>query len=133
MPEISAADVKDLRQRTGLPMMDCKKALHEAQGDVDKGRRSLAQGGRQIDGEAGRPGHHLRPHRRLSGAGRRRRRNGRPALRKRPVASNEHFVQLANDLARQLAAGPGADSPEALLAQPSPSKTARRCSSSSMT
>ncbi len=38
------------------------------------------------------------------------------------MASNEHFVQLANDLARQLAAGPGADSPEALLAQPSPGK-----------
>jgi elongation factor Ts len=41
-----------------------------------------------------------------------------------PVASNEQFVQLANDLARQLATGPGADSPEALLGQPSPSKAA---------
>ena len=33
-------------------------------------------------------------------------------------------MQLANDLAQQLAAGPGAASPEALLAQPSPSKAA---------
>jgi elongation factor Ts len=41
-----------------------------------------------------------------------------------PVASNDQFVQLANDLAQQLATGPGADSPDALLAQPSPSKTA---------
>jgi elongation factor Ts len=41
-----------------------------------------------------------------------------------PVASNEHFVQLANDLAQQLAEGAGAASPEALLAQPSPSKAA---------
>ena len=41
-----------------------------------------------------------------------------------PVAANEQFVQLANDLAQQLATGPGADSPEALLAQPSPSKAA---------
>ena len=40
------------------------------------------------------------------------------------MASNEHFLQLANDLAQQLATGPGAESPEALLAQPSPSKTA---------
>ncbi len=39
-----------------------------------------------------------------------------------PVAANEEFVQLANDLAQQLATGPGAATPEALLAQPSPSK-----------
>jgi elongation factor Ts len=36
MPEISAADVKALRDRTGAGMMDCKKALTEAGGDVDK-------------------------------------------------------------------------------------------------
>ena len=41
-----------------------------------------------------------------------------------PVANNEHFVQLANDLAAQLATGPGAAAPEALLTQPSPSKAA---------
>jgi elongation factor Ts len=34
--EISARDVKALRERTGAGMMDCKKALTEAQGDVDK-------------------------------------------------------------------------------------------------
>jgi elongation factor Ts len=34
--EISAQDVKALRERTGAGMMDCKKALTEAQGDVDK-------------------------------------------------------------------------------------------------
>jgi elongation factor Ts len=34
--EISAAEVKALRDRTGAGMMDCKKALTEAQGDVDK-------------------------------------------------------------------------------------------------
>jgi elongation factor Ts len=32
--EISAQDVKALRERTGAGMMDCKKALTEAQGDV---------------------------------------------------------------------------------------------------
>ena len=41
-----------------------------------------------------------------------------------PVATNDQFVLLANDLAQQLATGPGAGSPDALLAQPSPSKTA---------
>jgi elongation factor Ts len=34
--EISAQDVKALRERTGAGMMDCKKALTEAQGDIDK-------------------------------------------------------------------------------------------------
>ena len=34
--EISAKDVKALRERTGAGMMDCKKALTEAQGDIDK-------------------------------------------------------------------------------------------------
>ena len=32
----SAADVKALRERTGAGMMDCKKALVEAEGDVDQ-------------------------------------------------------------------------------------------------
>ncbi len=36
MPEISAKDVKALRDRTGAGMMDCKKALTDADGDVDK-------------------------------------------------------------------------------------------------
>src|SRR5438105_9764381 len=34
--EISARDVKALRDRTGAGMMDCKKALTEAGGDVGK-------------------------------------------------------------------------------------------------
>jgi elongation factor Ts len=34
--EIGAKDVKALRERTGAGMMDCKKALTEAQGDIDK-------------------------------------------------------------------------------------------------
>ena len=33
---ITAADVKALRERTGAGMMDCKKALAEADGDVEK-------------------------------------------------------------------------------------------------
>jgi elongation factor Ts len=34
--EISAKEVKALRERTGAGMMDCKKALTEAHGDVEK-------------------------------------------------------------------------------------------------
>jgi elongation factor Ts len=36
MPEISAAQVKELRRRTGAGMMDCKNALVEARGDMEK-------------------------------------------------------------------------------------------------
>ena len=35
MPAITAAAVKSLRERTGLPMMDCKKALSECDGDEE--------------------------------------------------------------------------------------------------
>jgi elongation factor Ts len=36
LAEIRAADVKALRDRTGAGMMDCKKALTESAGDVDR-------------------------------------------------------------------------------------------------
>lgn len=36
MANITAADVKKLREQTGAGMMDCKKALTEADGDFDK-------------------------------------------------------------------------------------------------
>src|SRR3954466_7236548 len=36
MAEITAALVKELRQRTGAGMMDCKNALTETDGDIDK-------------------------------------------------------------------------------------------------
>src|SRR6266545_6135396 len=33
---ISAAQVKELREKTGAPMMDCKQALSEAKGDIEQ-------------------------------------------------------------------------------------------------
>ena len=36
MTTITASMVKELRERTGLGMMDCKKALLEADGVIDK-------------------------------------------------------------------------------------------------
>ena len=38
---ISAAMVKELRERTGLGMMDCKRALTEAGGDMEKAIEEL--------------------------------------------------------------------------------------------
>ena len=36
MWNITAKLVKDLRDKTGAGMMDCKKALNETEGNVDK-------------------------------------------------------------------------------------------------
>ena len=38
MANISAAMVKQLREKTGAGMMDCKKALSEVNGDIEKSR-----------------------------------------------------------------------------------------------
>jgi elongation factor Ts len=45
---ISAADVKKLRDMTGAGMMDCKKALSEADGDFDKAVELLRKKGQKV-------------------------------------------------------------------------------------
>ncbi|HIK11481.1 MAG TPA: translation elongation factor Ts [Oscillatoriaceae cyanobacterium M33_DOE_052] len=45
MAEISAKAVKELREKTGAGMMDCKKALQENGGDVSKATEWLRQKG----------------------------------------------------------------------------------------
>lgn len=57
MADISAADVKALREQTGAAMMDCKKALVEADGDIEKAIEALrvrgqAQAAKRGDREA---------------------------------------------------------------------------------
>jgi len=52
MAEITAALVKQLRDRTGAGMMECKKALTEAGGDLEKGidvlrKHGIAQAGKK--------------------------------------------------------------------------------------
>ncbi|MCF7927893.1 MAG: translation elongation factor Ts [Spirochaetales bacterium] len=41
--EIKAQDVKKLREKTGAGMLDCKKALQEADGDFDKAAKHLKE------------------------------------------------------------------------------------------
>ncbi|MBN1436049.1 MAG: translation elongation factor Ts [Sedimentisphaerales bacterium] len=48
MAEITASMVKDLRERTGQPMMDCKKALGETGGDVEKAIELLRKKGMAV-------------------------------------------------------------------------------------
>jgi len=45
MAEITASAVKELRERTGLGMMECKKALVEATGDIDLAIENLRKSG----------------------------------------------------------------------------------------
>jgi len=122
MAEITAAAVNELRKRTGLPLMDCKKALNQANGDQEGAIRWLRENGIQIQ----------------SNRGDRETAFGRFGIfasvdqtagaivefkcESDPVAKTVEFIQLANDLAKQLALGPGAATAEELLAQKSPSK-----------
>ena len=122
MAEISAAAVKQLREETGLPLMDCKKALSECQGDKQEAIRWLRERGAKVMG--GRAGRETTFGRFGLFA-----RLDQPAgalvelkCESDPVAKNEEFIQLANDLAGQLALGKAATTAEELLTQPSPSK-----------
>lgn len=52
MGEISAKSVKDLRDKTGAGMMDCKRAMADANGDIEKAiellrERGLAKAGKR--------------------------------------------------------------------------------------
>jgi len=48
MAKITAAEVNKLRQATGAGMMDCKKALVEAEGDFDKAIEVLRKKGQKV-------------------------------------------------------------------------------------
>jgi elongation factor Ts len=119
---VSAADVKALREKTGLPLMDCKKALIESNSDVEAAVQFLRERGAKLNRErAGRPtefGRFGLYFNQDPGVG------AMVELKceSAPVTVNEDFIALANDLAEQLATGPGADSIDDLLSQPSPGK-----------
>ena len=122
MAGITAAAVKALRDKTGLPMMDCKNALKETEGDeaaaIDVLRKKGLKTMEKRSGRAtsfGRMGVYAD----LS--------DGVGAMvelkcESAPVAAHEEFIGLANDLARQLAKGPAVQTADELLDQPSPSQ-----------
>ncbi|MEX0612937.1 MAG: translation elongation factor Ts [Pirellulales bacterium] len=122
MADITAASVMKLRDETGLPMMECKKALQEAGGDFELAKKKLRETGKKFMGtrqdrstEEGRIAIYssLKP-----GVGA----MIELQVESAPVAKNEAVVQLANDLAGQLATGPGAKTPDELWKQPAPSR-----------
>jgi elongation factor Ts len=122
MPEITAAAVKALREKTGLPMMDCKRALTEADGDPEAAIEALRKAGKKTMEKRG--GRETSAGRIAMVAGLDPGIGALVELRceSAPVANNEEFTALARDLAQQLAFGPGATTPEQLLAQSSPGK-----------
>ncbi|MDR2756408.1 MAG: translation elongation factor Ts [Planctomycetaceae bacterium] len=120
--DISASQVKAFRDKTGLPMMDCKRALVEANGDEEKALEILRKAGAKT----------------MAGRTDRETESGRIAIftdtkqqvsamvellcESAPVSNTEEFIVLVNGLAEQLATGPGAQTPDELLAQPFPGK-----------
>ncbi len=119
MAEITAAAVMALREKTGLPMMECKKALHECGGNTDQAVEWLRKQGIKTQS--------MRADRETS--------CGRLAVyadpakgvgtiiefkcESPPVAGSQDFKDLANDIAKTLALGPGAANAADLLAQKS--------------
>jgi elongation factor Ts len=122
MAEITAAAVKALREKTGLPMMDCKKALTDAAGDMELAIVKLREAGAKVaekrSGRATTAGR-ISVFSDIAG-----KIGAMVDLRceSAPVSNNEEFVQLAENLVTQLAKGPSAATPDELLAQPSPGK-----------
>jgi elongation factor Ts len=117
MSQISPAAVKALRDRTNAPMMECKVALTEASGDMDKAieliRKKFAgiqakRGDRET--AEGRIAVHIDPAQKVGALVEFR-------CESAPVAKNEHFIQLAEDLARQVVQK-SPKTVEELLAQP---------------
>jgi elongation factor Ts len=121
MAEITATLVRQLREETSLPMMDCKQALTEAGGDKEAAKDILRKKGLKI--QEGRGGRETSFGRFGIYAGLDKKTGAIVELKceSAPVAGSADFIQLANDMARQLATGPGAKTADELLAQPSPS------------
>ncbi len=122
MAGITAAAVKALRDKTGLPMMDCKNALKETEGDevaaIDVLRKKGLKTMEKRSGRAtsfGRMGVYADLGDNVGAM-------VELKCESAPVAAHEEFIGLANDLARQLAKGPVVQATDELLDQPSPSQ-----------
>ena len=122
MAEITAELVKKFREKTGLPLMDCKKALTECKGDEEAAMRWLRERGLKIMGGRSDRETSFGRFGLFFGADQKSGAIVELKCESDPVAKNTEFIQLANDLAKQLALGPGAKTAEELLSQPSPSK-----------
>src|SRR5262245_54678305 len=116
MAEITAEAVKKLRDRTGMQMMKCKAALVESNGDMEKAVEILRKQNKDAVDKAssretaeGRIAVFIDPVKKIGGIVEMR-------CESAPVAKSDLFIQLANDLAKQVAVQ-GAATPQAMLAE----------------
>jgi elongation factor Ts len=95
---VDPAKVKELREKTGLPMMDCKRALEKTDGDVEKAFEELRKSGLKAQeklagrtASQGRVGSYVSPDGKVGVL---------VALRceTEPVGQNEHFQKFLADL-----------------------------------
>jgi elongation factor Ts len=104
MAEITATMVKDLREATGAGVLDCKKALAQADGDFDKAveflrEKGLAAAAKKADRAAneGLIGTYIHPGSKMAGM-------VEVNCETDFVARTEQFQELARDLAMQVVA-----------------------------
>jgi elongation factor Ts len=114
---ISAGAVKTLRDRTNQPMMDCKAALTEASGDMEKAVEILRKKSKDVQDKKvgretaeGRIAVFIDPAQKVGALLEMR-------CESAPVAKGSDFARLANDIAKQVALK-APETTEALLAQP---------------
>ena len=125
MATISAAAVKALREKTDLPMMECKHALQEADGDEDRAIEILKEkAGRAIakrrDNATGEGRIFL-----LSSDDGSQSAMVEVQCESAPVATGTNMTEFGDLLVRQLLEGPGAETADALLEQDAPDGSGR--------
>lgn len=122
MAEITAQAVKELRDLTNLPMMEVKRALTEAKGDQQRAIELLKESNKKVSikrAENATSEGLIRTGVSADGT--------RAAMvelqcESAPVAKADDFVFLADQFLKQLLDGPGAGTPDELLAQPAPDR-----------
>jgi elongation factor Ts len=110
MAEISASLVKELRDQTGAPMMDCKRALQDTNGDIEAAKRLLRERGMaSAEKRAGRATSEGKVGYRIADEGKR---GTIVALgcETEPVSNNDEFLAYAKKVLEAVEAdGPGAE------------------------
>ena len=102
---ISAAQVKDLREKTGAPMMDCRSALTEAKGDIEQAVIVLRKKGMASAAKkASRVPPMKAPSEPTSTPAARSACSSRSTARSDFVARTEDFQELMKDIAMHIAA-----------------------------
>lgn len=128
MAAITAQAVKELRDLTDLPMMDVKKALVDADGDQARAIELLKERNKKVM---------LKRLENATSEGLVRvgvtPDGSRGAMveiqcESAPVAKADDFVFLADQLVKQLLNGPGASTPDELLAQAAPDRPGQKLS-----